>query len=371
MDYATKKFGVDYVTLRGGWAKMIWEIVYRQLLILGCHIAFTYAVIYFILPMYLSDKKKWLITTAMLFLFFCAFLILDYCVTYLTSIDNNNSQIRQGMPGISLQTIVVISRTLGPVAFNLTTVVCLALVIKLLKRWWVKQREVEHAEKARISAELQLLKAQVHPHFLFNSLNNIYSFAIEGSPRAPEMIKKLSGLLHYMLYDCKKALVPLSKELNMIRDYISLEKIRYGDRLNLEVNIPDIPTETNGGAHTLIAPLLLIPFVENSFKHGTSKVQSKPKVILNITLKDSILLFRLINTKPEKGTGITGVTNHGLGLKNVRKRLELIYPGLHELRISEQDINYSIMLKINLAPSAGPQNKPMTKKSQKIYDEQT
>ncbi|MEO7394465.1 MAG: histidine kinase, partial [Chitinophagaceae bacterium] len=295
-----------------------------------------------------------------------------YFITYLTSIDNLNSKLKQGMSRSSIihSTPLMIMRMIGALTFYLVTLIGLAVTIKLLKQWWLKQKETEQLSKEKISAELQLLKAQIHPHFLFNSLNNIYSFALETSPKAPEMINKLSGLLHYMLYDCKLQLVPLEKELKMIQDYISLEKIRYGERLDLEVTIQEISPALAGETGTkYIAPLLLIPFVENSFKHGTSKMLANPKVTLNIKIKDNILFFKLTNSKPTAIVKISSNNNSGLGLKNVQKRLELIYPGRHELQIVEDPSEFSVWLKVILVENEAQKKKTLIKKEIAVYDE--
>ena len=348
---------------------MIWEIIYRQAWILACYIAFTYSVIYYILPRYIGNKKPWITTTAILLLLFVAFLSLDYYVTFLTSIDTSNSMIKQGIPRVKMYTGLIISRTMVPATFNLATLIGLTVTIKLMKRWWVKQKETDQVSKEKIIAELQLLKAQIHPHFLFNSLNNIYSFALEPSPKAPEMILKLSDLLHYMLYDCKQPLVELEKELKMIKDYISLEQIRYGERLSLKVSVSERKSTDNLKAEQkLIAPLLLIPFVENSFKHGTSKMLSDPSVVLNIIIDNNILFFKLINSKPSENRENQAGTNRGLGLKNVRKRLELLYPARHELQIIENNSEYSVLLKIELNESKAGDKKISSLKQEHVYD---
>ena len=359
MEYSIKRNGVDFVTLRGGWANLIWEISYKQFRIVLCQMAFVYAIIYYIFPLYISNKKKW-ITTGKLLLLFIAFLGLHYWVTYVNVIDGrsdyrvgNRSAISQKNPSFATVSRLVKMH----IVFNLSTIVGLAVAIKLLKRWWLKQRETELAAKEKISAELQLLKAQIHPHFLFNSLNNIYSFALEASPRAPQMIQKLSSLLHYMLYECKHPKVPLAKELNMISDYISLEKIRYGERLKIDIQFPrDID-------HQMIAPLLLIPFVENSFKHGTSKMLSKPYVRLNIMLDGNMLYFKLTNSRPESIDEMPVNPNRGLGLKNVKKRLELLYPKNHELQTMEDPSEYSVWMKIDMG-----NGKSIIKKEERAYE---
>ena len=348
MDFARKRFGVDYVTLRGGFIKMIWEITYRQSSILLCHIVFTYSVLYFILPRYLSKSKKWVSTTGLLLLILAACLAMHYFFVYLTSIDAINSHLKRGLPSTGvLTTRLILERTMGTVTFNLATVMGIAVSIKLMKRWWLQQKETAQAENEKANAELQLLKAQIHPHFLFNSLNNIYSFALESSPKAPEMIQKLSGLLQYMLYGCKQSLVPLEKEMKMIGDYLSLEKIRYGDRLNIEVEVQPY------NDHQLISPLLLIPFVENSFKHGTSKMLAHPYVKLDSRVQDNTFYFKLTNSKPSEVDEISGNSDRGLGLKNVRRRLALLYPHKHELYIMDDPTSYSVWLKISLEETKG------------------
>ncbi len=364
-----KRFGVDYITIRGGWSKMLWEIFYRQFFILTSYIAFTYAVVYFILPRFISNKKKWVTTAGLFILCFIAFLLMDYAITYFTHLDSHNRTTGRVIMNKIPSTNSIISTTLVPAAFNLTTLVGLAVMIKLLKRWSVKQKETLQVAKEKTSAELQLLKAQVHPHFLFNSLNNIYSFALDASPQAPEMIRKLSDLLHYMLHDCKQATVPLEKEIKMIHDYITLERIRYGERLKLEINIQDISEGHQSENKSIrIAPLLLIPFIENCFKHGTSQVVGNPRVGLSITVQDNTLFFKLTNSKPSNSSQKTFRPNSGLGLKNVEKRLALIYPGQYELKIISDPAEYFVWLRISLTKSEKLNTNEKEKKGDPVYE---
>jgi len=322
---------------------MIWTITYRQGLLLLSYIALTYVVIYYVMPRCIVKNKKLISSIGILALLFTLFLVLNYWFTYLTSLDTVNVKVRQGIPDAMPALNVLIKRSISPVIFNILTLVGIAITIKFLKRWWLKQKETEQVASEKASAELQLLKAQIHPHFLFNSLNNIYSFALEGSAKAPEMIQKLSGLLHYMLRECVQPLVPLEKELNMIQDYIALEKIRYGQRLRIQTQIqPD-------NDHQMIAPLLLIPFVENSFKHGTSKMLSRPEISLNIIVLEHILHFKLTNSRPAQFDDKFHAGNRGLGLKNVMKRLSLLYPGRHELQIIDDPSTYTVWLRIALS----------------------
>jgi LytS/YehU family sensor histidine kinase len=186
---------------------------------------------------------------------------------------------------------------------------------------------------------LQLLKAQVHPHFLFNTLNNIYSHTQGVAPIAAQLVMGLSDMLRFMLYECNQPLVPLSKELTMIRDYITLEKIRYDEQFDIHL---DIPTDT-GDLH--IAPLLLLPLVENCFKHGTSNMLEQPWLNLQIHLKENIMEMRLMNGKAKEKTL---QPNFGIGIENVRKRLQLLYPDKHVLKIMNEEEVFVVTLSLQL-----------------------
>ena len=232
------------------------------------------------------------------------------------------------------------------VLFNYPTVVGFALAIKLLKNWYLKQKEAAQAAREKINAELQLLKAQVHPHFLFNTLNNIYSFIINDSPVATEAIKKLSTLLRYIIYDCNQPLVKLEKELTMIKGYIHLEKIRYGESFSMSLQIQ------GNAINKMICPLLLIPFLENSFKHGASQMLTHPWVSLDIVIEERDLYFNLSNSKPML-TAEKMVTK-GLGLRNVKKRLAILYPETHVLNITDEVMSFSVSLKVPLCKPNDP-----------------
>lgn len=202
----------------------------------------------------------------------------------------------------------------------------------------LEEREMLINEKAEV--EFQLLKAQVHPHFLFNTLNNIYSYALNGSPKAGELLSQLSDLMRYMIDDCETDLIPLDRELKMLKDYISLEKVRYGDRLNIQVEI------AGDYSNRKIAPLLMIPFVENCFKHGTSQMLEQPWVKLQIFTKENMLDFQLSNSKPAYRSTVNG--KNGIGLKNIQKRLELLYHDKFELNIESITDTFSVHLRVPL-----------------------
>ncbi|MEO5685659.1 MAG: histidine kinase [Chitinophagaceae bacterium] len=222
----------------------------------------------------------------------------------------------------------------------LTTTACFSF-LSLVKQWLLKQKEFLQAQQEKIIAELQLLKAQVHPHFLFNTLNNIYSFSLEGSPKTPDLILKLSSLLSYMLYDCKAEEVRLEKEVEIMKNYIDLEKERYGDKIEISWNVEgDI-------RDNFISPLLMLPFLENAFKHGASEQIEKPWMGVDISAANNILKFKITNSKNE----YIPQSHHGIGIGNVKKRLELLHPGKYELKINDEGDFFAVSLMVKLSGS--------------------
>lgn len=305
----------------------------KSLLLLLTHLCFCYATIYILIPGYLSKKKYWYLVTGVLIL--CTLMVpvgyFLYSLVY--PIVDKLFNFHLGEP-----TKAIVWASIDAGLINAIKVTLVAVAIALLKRWWLKQKEKERLEKEKINAELQLLKAQIHPGFLFSTLNNIIAHARVASPRAPEMLIKLSDLLSYMLYECDALKVKLEKEITMLREYVALEKIRQGERLEMTFQIKG---NING---QLISPLLLLPFIDNSFSHCNNKAMEHAWVNLDITVDDNNLSMKLINGMP---AGIAGDTAHdGESLANVRKRLQLLYPGRHDLKINaEQEL---LMVHLNL-----------------------
>ncbi|PCE62630.1 sensor histidine kinase [Sediminicola luteus] len=203
-----------------------------------------------------------------------------------------------------------------------------------------KQREVENLTHLVQSSELEFLKSQINPHFLFNNLNNLYSYAISGSTETPDIILKLSNVLRYMLYDCREDFVPLEKEIDHLRSFTSLSALQIGNRG--EVNF------TSDKAGTLrIAPLILSVFIENAFKHSTSSQSGNIKIDIDLGIDPKgMLLFSCVNNYQQNSN--TQNLSKGIGLTNVQKRLQLLYPNSHELDISEDGTIFSVRLKLQL-----------------------
>jgi len=326
-----------------GFVISCFRILMNSTLMTMIYMGLTYGIIYIFLPRYLSKNRNWMITTVLLVLFISVIALINYLFFILVFSISTRLGYFPTMPG--MQFIVPVWGR--QILFNYPTIVGFALAIKLLKSWYLKQKEAAQVAREKINAELQLLKAQVHPHFLFNTLNNIYSFIINDSPAATEAIKKLSTLLRYIINECNQPLVKLEKELKMIKGYIDLEKIRYGESFNMRLQIQ------GNAINKMICPLLLIPFLENSFKHGASQMLAHPWVNLDIVIEDQYLYFNLTNSTPAL-TGEKTVTK-GLGLSNVKKRLTILYPGTHSLNITDDVMSFGVSLKIPLfKPNENP-----------------
>jgi hypothetical protein len=215
------------------------------------------------------------------------------------------------------------------------------VVLRYVKQWYLKEQRNLQLQKENTESQLQLLTARVHPRFLFNTLNNIYSKIQTESPEGSKMIMQLSDMLRYILNEGSKTRVPLKKELTMIQDYINLEKIRYGNQLDLYVSLPR--NEDN----LQIAPLIILPFVENSFKHGASRFLNAPWINLEIEISGRTLTMKLMNGKDPEPQKIQ--SGSGIGISNVKKRLELLYAGNYELNITDEPEVYTTDLRIELS----------------------
>jgi LytS/YehU family sensor histidine kinase len=234
----------------------------------------------------------------------------------------------------------IVWRSVDASLLNAIKVTLVASAIVLLKRWWLKQKVKEKLEKEKINAELNLLKAQVHPAFLFSTLTNIIAHAKEASPKAPEMLIKLSDLLSYMLYECEAPKVKLEKEIGMLKEYIALEKIRLGQRVEMTFQINGVVTDQ------LISPLLLLPFIDYSFSYCNNSVMEQAWLNLDITVDDNDLSMKLINGIPASIEEQVEIDGHGLD--KIKKRLSLLYPGKYELKINAEHELIMVHLKLKL-----------------------
>jgi two-component system LytT family sensor kinase len=214
---------------------------------------------------------------------------------------------------------------------------CAPIMIKQFRLQLAAKERENTLVRDKLETELKFLRNQTNPHFLFNTLNNIYALARKGSDETADVVMKLSKLLRFMLYETKSEQIRISDEIKILDDYIELENLRYNDRLTLSF-FREIDNENE-----LIAPLLLIPFVENAFKHGASESRFESFINLEMVLQNGILEFNIENSKEENGK----INDEKIGLTNVRRQLELLYRE-HEVSVKCEATVFKVFLKINL-----------------------
>ena len=249
----------------------------------------------------------------------------------------------------------------GPIAFCylcMTTSAASPMIIKFFKLWTTKQRQWVQEQHEKVMAELKLMKAQIHPHLIFNTLNNIYSFSLTQSPKTPQLILKLSSLLSYILYDCKTDEVDLEKEMDAMKNYIDLEKEKCADKIDISWSVEG---EIN---NRVIAPLLFLPFLENAIKHSVSETVEKSWVAVDISVKKNKLYCKIANSKD----GLTLKSPTGPGIDNVKRRLDFIYPGKYDLKMNDEGDFFVVSLQIQLA-SLAPVYTPESRVIQSVQKE--
>ncbi len=223
-------------------------------------------------------------------------------------------------------------------ALEFFSVIGIAGSIKFLRLRLASVEREQQLTQEKLQSELNYLRAQTNPHFLFNTLNNIYALARKKSDQTAEVVIRLSKILRFMLYECSAPTIPIGKEIKVIKDYIELEKLRYNQRISVSFQT-DIDDENQE-----LAPLLLLPFVENAFKHGLSESRFTAEVRIELRLKNGQLQFCVSNTIEEEPASVSD----GIGLTNVKRQLNLLYPNSHDLNIAVKDACFRVELKIVL-----------------------
>jgi len=216
------------------------------------------------------------------------------------------------------------------------------MLVKLIKDHFEQKQHIERLKKDKANAELGFLKAQLHPHFLFNTLNNLYTLTLYKSDEAPDIVLKLAQILEYTLHQDKNKGIAIQKEVELIQNYIDLELLRYGDRLDFVFN------KSIQHHDATIVPLVLLSIVENAFKHGASGDHGRPKIHIDLTVKKDRLAFEVFNTKPKATQADKTNFKKGIGMNNVKRQLDLIYPNQHTFKIEETSATYKVNLTIDL-----------------------
>lgn len=329
-------FYLSYYTFQSGYySKDYLDMLEGYLIYLPIMIAASYFTNYYLVPKFLLSKQYFkfiviFIVSALVFIFSMKTVFWFYLAPKFYSKMGAEGYYKAGF---------FYPTYLMAHAISIYFVVFVFGFVKLTKRWFINNQITQELKKEKLEAELKFLKAQMNPHFLFNVLNSLYALALKKSDKTAEMILKISAMMDFILYESKNDFILIDKELKLINDYVELEKLRYGDKLAYEFTIEG---ETE---NIYIPPLLLFPFIENSFKHGVSNSVNNSYIKATLKLLKSEIEFVIENNKPEYEVSIK--KQEGIGLANVLKRLELIYAGKYIYEKSETENTFLINLKFN------------------------
>ncbi|PPK99130.1 sensor histidine kinase [Parapedobacter indicus] len=303
------------------------------------HVVYFYTLSYVIIPKYLYTRKFLQLTLS--FVLLAVGCLLAYRVIEILFADpyffkemrkvNPNWQ-WQKIEGTFLKQLTNMEYMIHGLEQS-NSVVWIALVIKFFRMWYERKQ-------VALQAELNFLKSQIHPHFLFNTLNNLYALTLDQSPKSSEVVLGLSDILRYMLYECNADYVSLKRDVAIIQNYLTLEQLRYGDRLDLNFSIKGSITDQR------IAPLLMIPLIENAFKHGASEMTEEAWINIDLDVDAYRLKLKVSNSKPGQPIERDAACGN-IGLQNLKKRLELMYPETHLFTTYDEQDMYLAILQIN------------------------
>ncbi len=280
---------------------------------------------FFLIPKYLIVKKYW---------HYFSFLFLSIVIAF--SLSGTTFFFSDFNPEKLSKTNPIIEKIIPVIIINTISLWLLSIVSSIL---WTIYNRLKQTESERLSAQIASLKSQINPHFLFNTLNNIYATAIDTSPKAADMIDKLSEMMRYTMKDIQQDFVLLEDEINYINNFIELQRLRLDRSVKLEYySLENIPAFQ-------IAPMLIIPFVENAFKHGVNSEQ-KSHIKIEMEMNKTEFQLSVVNNKVNIQKDIS--ERSGLGIENTKHRLNLMYPSKHLLVINDTDKDFSISLHINL-----------------------
>nr|WP_321244727.1 sensor histidine kinase [uncultured Psychroserpens sp.] len=313
------------------------DILLFSLCLMPTTIATTYVSIYKLIPDYLITKKyKLFVLYSVYTLIISVYLLivsLFFSLIYISNFEYDEMN-------PATKNIIFISTAVYLVVVVVSAFKLLKLNLEQASKTKVLETKILDTQLKLKEQELNYLKMQIHPHFLFNTLNTMYGLALKKAEQTPDMILKLSNLLDYLLYQAEKPFVLISEEIEHIEDYIALEKMRFNDTLNVTM---DVKLESK---NTMIAPMLLLPFIENSFKHGSIK-NGVLHIDIKLTAGSEQVHFRIKNSNSQSAS-----SQHGIGLENIKKRLELLYPNKHELLIDNTIDTFNVDLQLNTTSNA-------------------
>lgn len=318
------------------WSDALWRGLSYESSMIPAKVSVVYVNLYILLPRLLM-KKKYLKYIASLILILILGAFWQRCMVVFLHV-----------PGMTGEAKLFNFHAMLRAGMIINSIVILTSAAYILMKGYEYQQMIKELEKEKLSAELKFLKSQIQPHFLFNTLNNLYGLTLRQSPKAPEIVMKLSELMRYMLYRTNAARVPLSQEINYLKNYITLEKIRYDDAVEVffQVNGDILDKE--------IAPMLLIAFVENSFKHGASEGVGGAWVKVIVRIEKGMLYLDVSNSRTTGFVTSPDDNNEdgGVGLPNVKHRLDLLYKDKYNLMLDKTKDSYHIKLELKLNEQA-------------------
>ena len=326
------------IAMKDGYGS-IYESFSRNVILLLPQIIASYYLIYFLIPRFLYKRKYILFGILFLIGTYVFSILARVLVIYVVEELHRELPFRQES---FLEIATDINRLYKDFFYKVYLPVFLFASVKLMKERFEEKSRSELLKKEKVIAELNFMKAQIHPHFLFNTLNNLYVLTLQKSDKASETVLKLSEMLDYMLYKCNENFVTIAEEIQLIQNYIDLERLRYGNRLELVLN------KNIDDSQTQIAPLILVSLIENAFKHGASGTVTIPKIRIEIAVKNKQLLFSIFNTKPTHVQKDFTNFKKGIGLVNTNSQLQLLYPNKYSMEIVEDKTSYNVKLQINL-----------------------
>jgi len=295
----------------------------------------TYFVFYYVIPLYLDRSKIWKLVGLLIFAFAVATIIyrLEMAFIFYPIFRPGEYYNLLNPKGLLLT------------EFDLFITLAAAVTIKMIRVHYKSLEFEQELMREKLQSELSFLRAQTNPHFLFNTLNNLYVLARKKSDKTPDAIMMLSKIMRFVLYECRAPRIAVSDEAKVIQDYIELEKLRYNKRLTIDYQ------EDMDNPLTPIAPLLLLPFVENSFKHGAGSTTGDVQILIKITLRENQLSYTVQNTLDTEPDFNANGNNSGIGLRNVQRQLDLLYPDQHQLKTVRDNGLFTVDLKIDLSAS--------------------
>ena len=317
---------------------------FRAIWVALCYLPFNMLFVYFVLyrlvPRLLMRSAYW-----PFFFWYCAWGLVCLTIDYFWGYFVIYHSLVVESQGAAVWLWHTFTSILDPGNFTVANIMAVLGVGSVLYKFWRREVwEKLQVRQEKTKAELELLKANLHPHFLFNTLNNLYALVIQQSDKAPQMLMRLSAILSYVLYECQSAEVPLEREISICKDYIELERERYGDRLDVSL---DFSGPIDG---KLIAPMLFQPFIENAFLYGTSEQEGKVWLSIEMSLLHDQLFFRVINS-----VNFDEAAPHPIpaaaGIDNAIRRLELLYPDRYTLSRERTEDVYIVSLLIDLSPA--------------------